>query len=208
MTLRQVRLHFPHTRKAATVPVTPRSVGALITTLLSYFVTRSLSELRDYLTKPEHRTLTSQPCLPIVISTVPSKEVEQLVEDFRGFEEEWLKVNLLSCLIMTWFYYYYCCCNNAINSLNLQLTAFFCYYFQKLEQVYAVILQKEEGVGLGFSIAGGSDLENKAPTVSCTSTLHNPNVYIFSVLLLVQNFSKECHLIKDYFNHTGKGISN
>lgn len=29
-----------------------------------------------------------------------------------------------------------------------------------------MILHKEEGAGLGFSIAGGIDLENKATTVS------------------------------------------
>lgn len=37
---------------------------------------------------------------------------------------------------------------------------------QQLEDIHAVVLLKDEGIGLGFSIAGGSDLENKAPTVS------------------------------------------
>lgn len=64
-------------------------------------------------------------------------------------------------------------------SLKLLLTVLVCYYFQKLEQVYVVMLRKEEGVGLGFSIAGGSDLENKDPTVSNTSALQNPNGFIF-----------------------------
>uniref|UniRef100_A0A3Q3BD70 PDZ domain-containing protein n=1 Tax=Kryptolebias marmoratus TaxID=37003 RepID=A0A3Q3BD70_KRYMA len=34
-----------------------------------------------------------------------------------------------------------------------------------LVDIHVVILHKEEGAGLGFSIAGGSDSENKAPTV-------------------------------------------
>uniref|UniRef100_A0AAV2LTB7 Pro-interleukin-16 n=1 Tax=Knipowitschia caucasica TaxID=637954 RepID=A0AAV2LTB7_KNICA len=34
-----------------------------------------------------------------------------------------------------------------------------------LEDVHVVVLHKEEGAGLGFTIAGGCDLENKAPTV-------------------------------------------
>ncbi|KAM6942748.1 pro-interleukin-16 [Xenentodon cancila] len=34
-----------------------------------------------------------------------------------------------------------------------------------LLNIHVVILHKEEGAGLGFSIAGGCDLENKAPTV-------------------------------------------
>ncbi|XP_072320966.1 pro-interleukin-16-like isoform X2 [Eucyclogobius newberryi] len=36
---------------------------------------------------------------------------------------------------------------------------------KQLEDVHVVILHKEEGAGLGFTIAGGSDLENKEPTV-------------------------------------------
>lgn len=36
---------------------------------------------------------------------------------------------------------------------------------QQLEDIHVVILHKEEGAGLGFSIAGGIDLENKATTV-------------------------------------------
>uniref|UniRef100_A0A3B4AK88 PDZ domain-containing protein n=1 Tax=Periophthalmus magnuspinnatus TaxID=409849 RepID=A0A3B4AK88_9GOBI len=35
----------------------------------------------------------------------------------------------------------------------------------QLEDIHVVILHKEEGAGLGFTVAGGSDLENKAPTV-------------------------------------------
>ncbi|XP_031425581.1 pro-interleukin-16 isoform X3 [Clupea harengus] len=36
---------------------------------------------------------------------------------------------------------------------------------KQLEEIHVVILHKEEGIGLGFSIAGGIDLENKATTV-------------------------------------------
>uniref|UniRef100_A0A3B3BRG5 PDZ domain-containing protein n=1 Tax=Oryzias melastigma TaxID=30732 RepID=A0A3B3BRG5_ORYME len=36
---------------------------------------------------------------------------------------------------------------------------------QCLQDIHVVILLKEEGAGLGFSIAGGCDLESKAPTV-------------------------------------------
>lgn len=42
------------------------------------------------------------------------------------------------------------------------------YLTQQLEDIHVVILHKDQGIGLGFSIAGGSDLENKAPTVSHT----------------------------------------
>ena len=37
---------------------------------------------------------------------------------------------------------------------------------QQLAHIHVVILLKDEGAGLGFSIAGGSDHESKAPTVS------------------------------------------
>lgn len=43
---------------------------------------------------------------------------------------------------------------------------------QQLVDIHVVILHKEEGAGLGFSIAGGSDLESKAPTVSSTDQIH------------------------------------
>lgn len=67
------------------------------------------------------------------------------------------------------------------------------YYFQTLEQIYAVILQKEEGVGLGFSIAGGSDSESKAPTVSNTSTLQYPNKFLYAIVDPVSfSFGKTC----------------
>ncbi|XP_060899104.1 pro-interleukin-16 isoform X1 [Labrus mixtus] len=36
---------------------------------------------------------------------------------------------------------------------------------KQLVDIHVVIVHKEEGAGLGFSIAGGSDLESKAPTV-------------------------------------------
>lgn len=40
---------------------------------------------------------------------------------------------------------------------------------QQLEDIHVVILHKEEGTGLGFSIAGGID-QNKSTTVSKTFT--------------------------------------
>lgn len=44
-----------------------------------------------------------------------------------------------------------------------------CMYFhpQQLDSIHVTILHKEEGAGLGFSLAGGADLENKVITVSC-----------------------------------------
>lgn len=42
---------------------------------------------------------------------------------------------------------------------------------QQLSDIHVTILHKEEGAGLGFSLAGGVDLENKAITVS------NPVLY-------------------------------
>lgn len=43
-----------------------------------------------------------------------------------------------------------------------------CMYFhpQQLDSIHVTILHKEEGAGLGFSLAGGADLENKVITVS------------------------------------------
>lgn len=43
-----------------------------------------------------------------------------------------------------------------------------CMYFhpQQLDSIHVTILHKEEGAGLGFSLAGGTDLENKVITVS------------------------------------------
>lgn len=42
------------------------------------------------------------------------------------------------------------------------------YHFppQQLDSIHVTILHKEEGAGLGFSLAGGADLENKVITVS------------------------------------------
>lgn len=62
---------------------------------------RSLAELRQYLTKPElldsdDETPASRACLRLVISAIPSQEVEQLMEDIVEFDEELLKVNLVS----------------------------------------------------------------------------------------------------------------
>lgn len=37
---------------------------------------------------------------------------------------------------------------------------------QQLDSIHVTVLHKEEGAGLGFSLAGGADLENKTVTVS------------------------------------------
>lgn len=39
-------------------------------------------------------------------------------------------------------------------------------HLQQLDSIRVTILHKEEGAGLGFSLAGGADLENKVITVS------------------------------------------
>ena len=44
------------------------------------------------------------------------------------------------------------------------------FLLQQLDSIHVTILQKEEGAGLGFSLAGGSDLENKVITVSDPGT--------------------------------------
>lgn len=44
------------------------------------------------------------------------------------------------------------------------------------EDVYFVVLTKEEGSGLGFSIAGGIDLEQKSVTVSWVACFAGPFV--------------------------------
>lgn len=40
------------------------------------------------------------------------------------------------------------------------------FHLQQLDSIHVTILHKEEGAGLGFSLAGGADLENKVITVS------------------------------------------
>lgn len=44
-------------------------------------------------------------------------------------------------------------------------------FVQVNENVYFVILTKDEGSGLGFSIAGGVDLEQKSITVNLPSDI-------------------------------------
>lgn len=44
--------------------------------------------------------------------------------------------------------------------------AIFFSFLQQLSDIHVTILHKEEGAGLGFSLAGGVDLENKSITVS------------------------------------------
>ncbi|XP_070826145.1 pro-interleukin-16 isoform X2 [Chaetodon trifascialis] len=65
-------------------------------------------------------------CVHSVISAIPSQEIQRMIQEVKGLDEETLK---------------------------------------QLVNIHVVILHKEEGAGLGFSIAGGSDLESKAPTV-------------------------------------------
>ncbi len=57
--------------------------------------------------------------------------------------------------------------NNLRNKLQKELFL----HSQQLVDIHVVILHKEEGAGLGFSIAGGSDLESKAATVSSPRVL-------------------------------------
>ncbi|XP_068457645.1 pro-interleukin-16 isoform X2 [Clinocottus analis] len=89
----------------------------------------SLATLRDCTIErgeggsPDEAAVTS--CAHSVISAIPSQEVQRMIQEVKGLDEETLK----------------------------------------LEDIHVVILHKEEGAGLGFSIAGGSDLESKAPTV-------------------------------------------
>lgn len=67
--------------------------------------THSLAELREYLTKPKQpgsgdETPASRACLRLVISAIPSQEVERLIEDMVEFDEDLLKVNLASYLYL------------------------------------------------------------------------------------------------------------
>lgn len=52
--------------------------------------------------------------------------------------------------------------------MPLQYCVCECMHFhpQQLDSIHVTILHKEEGAGLGFSLAGGADLENKVITVS------------------------------------------
>lgn len=43
---------------------------------------------------------------------------------------------------------------------------YICFILQQLDNIHVTILHKEEGAGLGFTLAGGADLENKVITVS------------------------------------------
>lgn len=52
---------------------------------------------------------------------------------------------------------------------------------QNKEDTYFVVLHKEEGAGLGFSVAGGIDLEQKSVTVSDSSKCF---VVVFLLLLV------------------------
>lgn len=45
-----------------------------------------------------------------------------------------------------------------------------CLLSQQLDSIHVTVLHKEEGAGLGFSLAGGADLENKVVTVSGPGT--------------------------------------
>lgn len=56
---------------------------------------------------------------------------------------------------------------HVLNML-LQYCVCECMYFhpQQLDSIHVTVLHKEEGAGLGFSLAGGADLENKVITVS------------------------------------------
>lgn len=51
------------------------------------------------------------------------------------------------------------------SGLNIFADRFTVPLMQQLEDIHVVILHKEEGAGLGFTIAGGID-QNKATTVS------------------------------------------
>ncbi|XP_028999423.1 pro-interleukin-16 isoform X2 [Betta splendens] len=68
----------------------------------------------------------SAACAHSVISSIPSEEIQEMIQEVKALDEDTLK---------------------------------------QLVDIQVVILHKEEGTGLGFSIAGGSDLENKALTV-------------------------------------------
>lgn len=55
----------------------------------------------------------------------------------------------------------------CLSGLNILADRFTITLMQQLEDIHVVILHKEEGAGLGFTIAGGID-QNKATTVSKT----------------------------------------
>ncbi|CAL8246632.1 unnamed protein product [Lota lota] len=55
--------------------------------------------------------------------------------------------------------------SDKINSMIQDVKSLSEEMLKTLEEIHVVILHKDEGAGLGFSIAGGSDLENKAATV-------------------------------------------
>ncbi|XP_072237423.1 pro-interleukin-16 [Leuresthes tenuis] len=55
--------------------------------------------------------------------------------------------------------------SHEIQKMILEVKAIDDETLKQLLDIHVVILHKEEGAGLGFSIAGGCDLESKAPTV-------------------------------------------
>lgn len=80
------------------------------------------------------------------------------------------------------FCFFFTCCNLRVLEvcdLCRNLVLIFAFIFspyslttllpfscQSKEDAYFVVLSKEEGAGLGFSVAGGIDLEQKSVTVS------------------------------------------
>ncbi|KAI4898722.1 hypothetical protein NFI96_008829 [Prochilodus magdalenae] len=86
-------------------------------------------------------TTPSEVCAQSVISALPPQEIQRMIQEVKDLDEDTLRAFLadkdfpLLSSISNW------------------------------KTFHVVILHKDEGTGLGFSIAGGIDLENKATTV-------------------------------------------
>ena len=83
---------------------------------------------------------------------------------------------------------------NSFDMLNLCLNS-----LQVNVKTQLVVLSKEEGSGLGFSIAGGVDLEQKAITVS---TVYKSSGILCTVnmFILLHNISL-CFVLISYCTH-------
>lgn len=91
------------------------------------------------------------------ISAIPSQTRHMMVQEVQTLEDDTLKVPILH-IYVTGYRISMIHQINRTERMNVPLP-------QQLEDIHVVVLHKDEGTGLGFSIAGGSDLENKAPTV-------------------------------------------
>lgn len=124
---------------------------------LSLAVLRERTITRGELECEDTSGLTSA-SIQAALSAIPSQTRQMMIQEVQTLDDDALKVPIIHIYVIG----YRISMTHRINRtecMNVPLP-------QQLEDIHVVVLHKDEGTGLGFSIAGGSDLENKAPTVS------------------------------------------